>query len=52
MRATSTTTRRRSIIKSANKETDVRTPVNRIAQIVANMHIAGIEKDAHIERRS
>jgi hypothetical protein len=48
IRTTSTTTRRRSTIESANKETDVRTPVSRIAQMVANMHMVDIEKDAHI----
>jgi len=47
-RTTSTTTRRRSTTKSVYKETDVMTPVNRIAQMVANMHIVGREKDAHI----
>jgi hypothetical protein len=50
IRTTSATTRRRSTIESTNKETDVMTPVNRIAQMVAHIHIAGIEKDAHIQR--
>jgi hypothetical protein len=50
-RTTSTTTRRRSIVKNTNKETDVSTPVSRIAQILANMHIVDIEKEADMQRR-